>query len=89
MGKEQEMTAVITGSTRGIGQAIGLRLAREQYRVVLHYASDDAQAQETLMLCQKETPDVLLVKADVANKQPLEKRMQESIQALFERLLSQ
>ena len=72
MGKEPKRTAIITGSTRGIGKAIALRLAKEQYNVVVNYASDDVQAQETLKLCQKEFPAVLLVKADVANKRAVE-----------------
>ena len=73
-------TAIVTGSTRGIGRAIALRLAQEQYNVVLNYASDDLQAQETLQHCQKETSDVLLVKADVADKQAVKALMQESMQ---------
>ncbi len=75
----RKTTAVITGSTRGIGKAIALRLAKEHYRIVLNYAFDDAQAQEALRLCQKETSDVLLVKADVADKRAVEMLMQESI----------
>lgn len=74
-------TAVITGSTRGIGKAIALRLAREQYNVVLNYASDDATAFATLEQCQRETPHVLLRKADVSRKQEVEALMHDSIQA--------
>lgn len=81
MEQPQRRTAVITGSTKGIGKAIALRLAKEQYNVVLNYATDDVQAQETLKLCQEETSHVLLVKADVANKRSVETLMQESMQA--------
>ena len=81
MERARRKTAVITGSTRGIGKAIALRLAREHYNVVLNYASDDVQAQATLKLCQQETPHLLLVKADVSNKQAVETLMQESVRA--------
>jgi 3-oxoacyl-[acyl-carrier protein] reductase len=80
MEQVRRKTVVITGSTRGIGKAIALRLARQRYNVVLNYASDDIEAQETLRLCQQETPSVLLVKADVSNKQAVETLMQASIQ---------
>jgi 3-oxoacyl-[acyl-carrier protein] reductase len=60
-------TAVITGSTRGIGQAIALRLAHTGYNVVLNYATDDQAAADTLRLCQAITPNAVLVKADISN----------------------
>lgn len=74
---KQTKTAVITGSTKGIGKAIALRLAREHYNVVLNYMNDDIQAHETFKLFQHETPHVLLVKADVANKYAVESLMQQ------------
>ncbi|HYU75695.1 MAG TPA: glucose 1-dehydrogenase [Ktedonobacteraceae bacterium] len=76
----QRKTVVITGSTKGIGKAIALHLAQQPYNIVLNYASDTRQAQETLALCQQATPHVLLVKADVSNKRAVEALMQESVQ---------
>src|SRR6266487_1535246 len=76
----QRKTVVITGSTKVIGKAIALHLAQQPYNIVLNYASDTRQAQETLALCQQVTPQVLLVKADVSNKRAVEALMQESIQ---------
>jgi NAD(P)-dependent dehydrogenase (short-subunit alcohol dehydrogenase family) len=73
-------TAVITGSTKGIGKAIALRLAREGYNIVLNYSTDDNAAQEALSRCRQETPHVLLFKADVSSKQAVETFMQKSIQ---------
>ncbi len=69
-------TVVITGSTKGIGKAIALKLASQHYNIVLNYASNDGRAQETLQLCQQINPRVLLVKADISNKQAVEKLMQ-------------
>ena len=38
--------ALITGSSRGIGRAIALRLAREGADVVIHYNSSSEEADE-------------------------------------------
>lgn len=73
-------TVVITGSTKGIGKGIALRLARERYNVVLNYAADDQQAQETLHLCQHYTPHVIVVKADVSKKAEVASLMHTCIQ---------
>jgi len=40
--------ALVTGSSRGIGRAVAQTLARRGDRVVVHYASDRAAADETL-----------------------------------------
>ncbi len=75
------MAAVVTGSTRGIGRSIAVRLIEEGYKVVLNYAGDDEQAQETLRFCQQKTTDVLLVKADVSRKSDADRLMQTCVQA--------
>ena len=41
-------TILVTGSSRGIGQAIAQRLGREGYRVVLHCRSERQQAEQVL-----------------------------------------
>ena len=43
--------ALITGGSRGIGRAVSIRLAQEGYRVIINYASNEAEAQKTLELC--------------------------------------
>lgn len=73
-------TAVITGSTKGIGKVIALKLAQEHFNVVLNYASDDKQAEQTFNLCREINPNVLLIKADVSKKQAVEKLMHEAFE---------
>jgi 3-oxoacyl-[acyl-carrier protein] reductase len=72
-------TVVVTGSTKGIGRGIALRLARDHHNIVLNYATDEKQAQETLHLCEQITSQVMLIKADVSKKVEVEHLMQESI----------
>ena len=40
--------AIVTGSSKGIGKACALRLARDGYTVVVNYSSSDEAALQTL-----------------------------------------
>jgi NAD(P)-dependent dehydrogenase (short-subunit alcohol dehydrogenase family) len=60
-------TAVVTGSTSGIGKAIALRLLQTGYSVVISYSTNDQRAHQTLTECKSVSPDVVLVKADISS----------------------
>ncbi|PVE09026.1 SDR family oxidoreductase [Streptomyces scopuliridis] len=58
-------TALVTGSSRGIGRATAVRLAREGALVAVHYATNDDAARETVALIEKEGGRAFPVRAEL------------------------
>ena len=68
-----ERVALITGSTRGIGRAIALRLVREGVRIAVHGRSKGGAsiraAEETLSLIREAGGEGMYCHGDIADKQ--------------------
>ncbi|MFB6470059.1 MAG: SDR family NAD(P)-dependent oxidoreductase [Vulcanisaeta sp. AZ3] len=58
--------AIISGSGRGIGRAIAIRLAKEGFGVVVNYKRHDEEGEETMRLIKNVNGEAMMVKADVA-----------------------
>jgi NAD(P)-dependent dehydrogenase (short-subunit alcohol dehydrogenase family) len=58
--------ALVTGSSRGIGRGIALRLAERGARVAVNYVRDEAAATQTLQAIQERGASGFTVRADVS-----------------------
>src|SRR5262245_6807698 len=77
--------ALVTGSSRGIGRTITLRLAREGADVVVHYRRQTVAAQETAGAIAALGRRVLVVQAELGEA-PAVRRMFTQVREMFGRL---
>ena len=68
--------SIITGGSRGIGEAMALKLGEEGYNVVINYRSDSSKELSDKLAAKISSDykvDTLVVKADVSKYEDCEK----------------
>jgi enoyl-[acyl-carrier protein] reductase III len=73
----QGKTALVTGSGRGIGRAIALRLASEGADVVINFFRNRKPAEETAAACEQYGVRAHVIKADVGDLKEIERMFRE------------
>lgn len=74
--------ALITGSSRGIGRGVALKLAENGAKVAIHYYQNEAAAKDTLAQVQKRDSSGFVVQADVLQPKDIS-RMFDRVRAEF------
>jgi 3-oxoacyl-[acyl-carrier protein] reductase len=59
-------TAVVTGSSRGVGRATAVRLAEGGANIVINYLSNEIEARETVKMCEGLGAESFAVAADTS-----------------------
>ncbi|MBI5191075.1 MAG: SDR family oxidoreductase [Nitrospirae bacterium] len=74
-------TALVSGSTRGVGFAVAALLARAGARVVLNYHNDSARADVALYHLKEAGAEAIAVRADVSREEDALRLVQEAVTA--------
>ena len=74
-------TAIVTGSSRGIGRGIATALARQGWQIVINYRNNHVAAEETEKIVRSAGGGAFLVQADMSSQPDLEKLVNESLKA--------
>ncbi|MBB6450633.1 enoyl-[acyl-carrier protein] reductase III [Geomicrobium halophilum] len=82
---KNKKVALVTGSSRGIGKETAIRLAKEGYHVVIHYARSKKGAEEAAREVEEHGVETFIVKGNLANKEKIEE-MFSKIEERFGRL---
>lgn len=79
MKRLQGQTAIVTGSSSGLGQGIAIEMGKEGANVCINYHSDEAGANTTLEAIEAAGGQGFTIQADVSEPGDVEKMFQETI----------
>jgi 3-oxoacyl-[acyl-carrier protein] reductase len=72
-------SAMVTGASGGIGRAVAMRLARDGFAVVVHYAGNPAKAEGVVNEITSASGHAIAVQAEVANAAEVERLFMDTL----------
>lgn len=73
-------TVLITGSSRGIGKAVAIEFAKNNYNIIINYVSNDKKAKELKdYIINTYKVEVMLAKADVSKEDEVKEMVSNAI----------
>ena len=80
MRKLEGKTAIITGSSYGIGRGIAIRLGRGGANVVVNFSKSEKKAQNVVAEIEREGSKAIAVKADVSKSAEVKKMIESCVE---------
>lgn len=76
---ESKRTVLVTGASKGIGQAIAIKIAKNDFHVIVHYNRDMEGANKTLSQIEEDGGSASLIQFDISDRLDSRKKMEEYI----------
>lgn len=75
-----DQVAVVTGASRGLGQAIAMELAEKGAKIVVNYAGSKDRAEQVVEDIKQIGGEAIAIQADVANSEQVQALIKQSIE---------